>query len=97
MTRDAVPFFAISPGPYQEYFRHRFVSDMRANPPDVFIDTVTNGAFMWPDWTESYGYESAPELRDFINENYVLVDTLVLANGLKPVRFFARRTAASDH
>jgi hypothetical protein len=58
---------------------------------------VVRGAIMWPFppmWTEDDGYESDPELRKFIDENYVLVDELTLQPGAKPVRFFARRTAA---
>ncbi len=81
--------------PLQQYFRDRFVSDLRANPPDVFIDAVAKGAFMWPSWTESDGYESDPPLRKFIDDNYVLVDKLTLVKDAKPVRFFARRNAAS--
>ncbi len=46
---------------------------------------------MWPDWTENDGYESDPELRKFIDENYILVDQLTLVKGAKPVPFFARR------
>ena len=59
--------------------------------PDIFIDGVAKGASIWPDWTEQDGYESDPELRQFIDANYVLVDNLTLKPGAKPVRFYIRR------
>ena len=91
-TRDSVAYEMIAKGPLQPYFRTRFLDDLRANPPDLFIDAVAKGAFLWPTWTENDGYESNPQLRKFIEDNYVLVDDLALIKGGKPVRFFARRT-----
>jgi hypothetical protein len=64
---------------------------LHANPPDLFIDAVVRGAAIWPQWTENDGYESDPELRKFIDDNYVLVYELVMVKGAKPVRFFALR------
>jgi len=95
-TRDAAPQRAINEGPFQEYYRTRFMDDLRANPPDLFIDAVARGVIMWH-WgeTEKDGYESCPELRKFIDDNYVLVAGLTLQPGAKPVRFFARREPAS--
>ena len=81
-TLDTITERAIDPGPLQQYFQTRFVSDMQANPPDLFIDTVAKGAFLWFTWTENDGYESNAQLRKFIDQNYVLVHEL---------RFFARR------
>ena len=94
-TRDTITERAIDPGPLRQYFQTRYVNDLRANPPDLFIDTVAKGAFMWREWTESDGYESNPQLRKFIDDNYVLVDELALVKGAKPVRFFARRTTGA--
>jgi hypothetical protein len=90
-TRDSIGHFIISPGTMQGYFRARFLADMRSNEPDLFIDAVARDAFMWREWTENDSYESDPELRQFIDTNYVLVDELTLVEGAKPVRFFARR------
>jgi hypothetical protein len=90
-TLDTITERAIDPGPLQQYFQMRFVSDMQANPPDLFIDTVAKGAFLWFPWTENDGYESDAQLRKFIDQNYVLVHELTLQRGAKPVRFFARR------
>jgi len=80
----------ISPGPLQRYFRRRFVSDLRQQMPDVFIDAVASGAFLWT-WSVADGYESDPELRLFVDKNYELVNQLELAPGPKKVRFFLRR------
>jgi hypothetical protein len=80
----------------QPYFQTRFVRDLRANPPDLFIDAVAKGAFLWPTWTDNDGYESNPQLRKFLDDNYVLVEELTLVKDAKPVRFFARRNLASQ-
>jgi hypothetical protein len=90
-TRDPTTVLAIESGPLKKYFQMRFVSDMQASLPDLFIDTVAKGAFLWPPWTENDGYESNAQLRKFIDQNYVLVHELTLQRGAKPVRFFARR------
>jgi hypothetical protein len=95
-TQDTIGYWAISEGLYQKYFQTRFLGDLRANPPDLFIDAVAKGVIMWHwGWTENDGYESYPELRKFIDDNYVLVAGLTLQPGAKPVRFFARREPAS--
>jgi hypothetical protein len=41
-------------------------------------------------------YESDPQLRKFVEDNYILVDELTLVKGAKPIRFFARREPASQ-
>lgn len=89
-TRDAIGHYVITPGPHVSYFRNRFVRDLRDKMPDVFMDTVSSSQFIWF-WSENDGYESAAELRDFIDRNYVLTRRLVLAPGTKAVRIFTRR------
>jgi hypothetical protein len=93
-TRDSLTFFQISQGPMRNYFRARFLDDLSAKPPDLFIDAVAPGANMWH-WTENDGYESDPQLRKFIEDNYILVDRLTLVKGAKAIRFFARREPTS--
>ena len=90
-TRDSIELNAIGPGPLQTYFRARFLADLRARPPDLFIDAVAPDAVGSPRWTENYGYETDPQLRKFIDDNYILIDQLTLIKGAWPVRFFARR------
>jgi hypothetical protein len=89
-TRDSVGHFVITPGPMQGYFRARFVGDLRQKAPDLFIDAVAPGAFMWGLWSANDGYESDPEVRKFVEDSYILVAELTLVKGAKPVRFFAR-------
>ena len=95
-TRDVIGHFVITQGPMQGYFRARFLADFREKNPDLFIDAVAPDAFMWWGWTENDGYESDPQLRMFIDHNYVLVDELTLVKGAKPIRFFARREPTSQ-
>jgi hypothetical protein len=94
-TRDAIGHFVISEGPLQGYFRKRFAGDLRSKMPDLFIDAVAPGAFMWF-WKASDGYESDPELRSFIADKYDLIAELPLRPHAKPVRFFARRETGGD-
>jgi hypothetical protein len=89
-TRDAIGHFVISPGPLQGYFRRRFVGDLRRRMPDVFIDAIAPGPLLW-NWSLADGYESDPELRLFVDQNYELVDQLELVPGPKKIRFFLRR------
>ena len=80
----------------QKYFRARFVRDLREKTPDLFIDAVARGAFMAL-WTEEDGYESDPDLRKFIEDNYIQVDELTLVKGAKPIRFFVRRSPMASY
>jgi hypothetical protein len=92
-TRDSATYSQIMQGPMQTYFRARFLVDLRQKPPDLFIDAVAPDAVGSPRWTGNYGYESDPQLRKFVEDNYILIDQLTLVKGAKPVRFFARREA----
>lgn len=62
---------------------------------DLFIDAVGKGLLRL-DLTESDGYQSVPELREFIDNNYTLVETLPVIKGSKPVRFFLRRSSGAN-
>lgn len=55
--------------PYREYFRKRFLSDLRAHPPLVFVDGVAPGAFRY-DNRATYGMETFPALDAFVREHY---------------------------
>ena len=90
-TRDSIGHFVITQGPLETYFRSRFVNDLRQAKPDLFIDAVSRGAFLWT-WKAAYdGYESDPALRDFIDTHYILAQELELVPGSKPVRFYRKR------
>jgi hypothetical protein len=92
-TRDAIGHFVISPGSMQNYFRQRFMDDLRREMPDVFIDAVARGALIWWDWTENSGYESDPSLKQFVEDQYDLYASVTLTRGHKPARIFVRRGA----
>jgi hypothetical protein len=91
VTRDSNAYFVLQKGPLQQYFRSRYVADLRANPPDVFVDALTPDAYTWRGWTKDESYKSVPELRSFVEQNYTLEDELTLQEGAGPVRFFVRR------
>jgi hypothetical protein len=55
--------------PYREYFRERFMSDLRAHPPLVFVDGVAPGGFLY-DNRATYGIETFPALAAFVREHY---------------------------
>ena len=59
----------MEPSRYREYFRNRFMSDLRANPPPVFVDGVAPGAFLYND-RATQGIESFPLLEAFVREHY---------------------------
>jgi len=94
-TRDSVAAYVITKGPLQPYFHNRFLEDLRDSGADLFIDSATPNAFMW-NWTRDDGYESDPELKKFIQENYTLVAEVRLAKRERPVRFLAKATAGNS-
>ena len=83
-----------NPGSSYSPGKSRFLADLEASPPDLFIDAIVPGTNMWRDWGENSGYESDGALRNFVDSNYQLVAKLALKKGAKPVRFFVRRTAS---
>ncbi len=71
-TRDSISHYVVSGGPYQSYFRSRYLGDLAKSRPPIFVDTIANGAWLWHSWSDKDAHESFPELDKFINENYVL-------------------------
>ena len=72
-TRDAHTKPQLTPGPYQQYFRERYLGDLRLNPPNVFVDAVAPGAFGY-NQRAADGFETFPALAAFIGENYRLAE-----------------------
>ena len=70
-TRDAGILALMAPSRYREYFRARFMSELRANPPPVFVDAVAPGADVFFD-RANQGIESFPLLEAFVREHYTL-------------------------
>jgi hypothetical protein len=75
-TRDAHTKPQQTPGPYQEYFRQRYLTDLRVNRPAVFVDAVAPNAFGY-DKRATEGMESFPALAAFIDENYLLKEEVL--------------------
>jgi hypothetical protein len=86
-TRDAIGHYVVTAGPYQGYFRNRYLKDLEKSRPVIFIDAVAKGAFI-PNWTDDDKHESFPELAAFIAENYTLCMNVQMAEGATPVRFY---------
>jgi hypothetical protein len=85
-TRDGHTQRQIEDAPQREYYRARFVSDLRAHPPVVFADAVGPYRLTYQD-RASQGYETVPALREFVEANYELRDDV------QCVRVFVRRGA----
>ena len=70
-TRDAHTLLQVVPHPYREYFRERFLSDLRQSRPSVFIDAAAPGSFGIND-RATQGFETFAPLAAFVGENYLL-------------------------
>ena len=70
-TRDPGILALMQMSRYREYFRARFMSDLRSNPPPVIVDAVAPGAFLYSD-RATQGIESFPPLAAFVREHYTL-------------------------
>ena len=70
-TRDSETSRLAFPNRYRDYFRNRFLLDLAAWKPAVFVDAVGPNALTLTD-RASQGYESFPELGAYIQERYEL-------------------------
>jgi len=86
-TRYAHCHYQISPGPYQSYFRNRYLEDLEQSRPVVFIDAVARGVFLGP-LGKADKHESFPALARFIDENYALWVDIKIGEGDSPVRLY---------
>ncbi|MBI5382316.1 MAG: glycosyltransferase family 39 protein [Opitutae bacterium] len=60
------------PQPQSDYYRGRYLGDLRRRRPPMFLDAVGAQAF-WPHDRAAYGHETWPELRAWVEENYRFV------------------------
>ncbi|HEX7516617.1 MAG TPA: hypothetical protein VF345_04955 [Chthoniobacterales bacterium] len=67
-TRDPGILALMQTSRYRAYFRERFMSELRAHPPPVFVDGVAPGAIYNDRATQ--GIESFPPLEAFVREHY---------------------------
>jgi hypothetical protein len=68
-TREPTIERLVLQGPYREYFRQRFLSDLQAHPPLVFVDAVAPSAFTYDD-RALHGIESLPAVEAFVRAHY---------------------------
>jgi hypothetical protein len=75
-TRDGETSREIEPHPRRDYYRARYLADLRRSSPPVFVDAVGRWNFVFTD-RAACGYETFPELRAYIDENYRFVRELI--------------------
>lgn len=83
-TRDGNCFWQISPNTLQPYYIRRFVNDLANSKAKLFVDAVSPKMFAFHD-RKTQGYESFPEVKKFVQENYTLIDEIT------GVRIYSRK------
>lgn len=74
-TREAHSSRQIEAGPMQDYYRRRYLRDIRRSRPRWFVDAVGGTNFAYTDRSRQ-GHEILPELAAFIAQDYELVADL---------------------
>ena len=75
--------------------RERLLEDLRRRPPDLLLDAVADGCFIYSDWTASDRLESFPELAQFVAERYDFLGEADLVRSAKlPLRIWRLKSAA---
>ncbi len=97
-TRDAVGHYAVASA-FQDYYRPRYLADLKRGQPAIFIDAVGDRAF--PDyltWTTEQKHESFSELSQFIDDNYSLFASVELQSKseLGPIRIYVRKERLAE-
>lgn len=87
-TRDPTIERLVLETPYREYFRQRFLADLLAHPPEVFVDAVAPSAFTYSDRT-IHGIETFPAVEAFVGEHYTEREEVA------GVRIFVSKTSAN--
>ena len=81
-TRQAHTESQFKAGPLQPYFLRRYLADLQASHPPVFVDTAGPGNFRFDD--RRLGHQQFPPLRDWVRTSYTLV------GDIDGVRVYAR-------
>jgi hypothetical protein len=68
-TRDGQTERQIVAGPLREFYRNRYLHDLKRYRPRFFVEAVGPGQFAFPD-PATAGFARWPELREFVAENY---------------------------
>lgn len=77
-TQDTVSQWCILEVPQRKYYQATFLSDMRRNRPEVFVDAVGPGSPYFHN-RATQAHEIYPALADYVREHYRLVVDLNLA------------------
>ncbi len=83
-TRDSISQFLIKAGPLQDYYRQRYLRDLQANRPALFLEATGPENFYFND-PQRDGIESFPALASLVSAQYKLNQEV---NGM---RLFIRR------
>ena len=70
-SRDTIGERVLEPRFDQPYYRERYLKEFKESNPQVFVDTI--GLYMYGDRGQ-FGWETFPELKKIIEENYVQVE-----------------------
>jgi len=97
-TRHTICLFLIEPGPARSHLRAGFLADIRREKPDVIVDAMAGGCFLWRDGWDTKRLSYVPELDDYVRQNYEIVSEkwYGLANP-EPVRFYVSREYLVAH
>lgn len=71
-TREAHSALELFPSPVRDYYRTRYMNDLRRKNPAIFVDVTGEGSFYFEDRSK-YSHETFPELADEIALNYHLL------------------------
>lgn len=58
------------------FFLKTYLNDLKANRPSVFVDAVAPGQFLLMTDPATQGHEQVPEIREFVEQNYTLVEEI---------------------
>jgi hypothetical protein len=81
----------------EDYYRKRVVHDLRAHPPELFIDSISIRSWFIND-RRYFGFEQVPELNKFVKANYVSFTERYepgMRGGQAPELYYLRRDLAA--
>ena len=75
-TPDQLIFAQILPSRWLEFYQSRYLRALAAQRPVVFVDTMGPSDFFFFRHGETTRHENFPALRDYIDQHYVLAETV---------------------
>jgi hypothetical protein len=94
-TRHVIGHYVIDPHPLRDRFRQTFLADLKRRFPEVFVDAVAPGCFMWK-WKGDERIESFSELIDFIANDYRHAEEIRTDGSSHPIRIFVRQVSITQ-